>query len=221
MREQLDYRSSALRAPASLKQQIFVGSGGWHEHLGVRVSTTTFSESIEQNALVRVFAALDLLRDVAPMQLERIPILMLGLCVSPPGHIAAEWNTELGICMLDQAFVVAPDTSVEWLAAVLVHELTHARLEHAGFHCDGRNRARIERICYLAQRNFLLRLAPSDERTRIDGITADWLAMDPAFWSDEQVEERLRQMVASWPFWRRAVRTIGRLASAMQHRKAR
>ena len=187
----------------------------------MRVSTTTFDSSIEQHVLAKVFAALDVLQAVAPVQLERIPILMLGLTVIPLGVVAAEWNSKLGMCMLDQAFVAAPDTSTERLASVLVHELTHARLAYAGFVCDGRTRARIERICHLAERNFLLRLPPSNERSSIQRITAAWLEMDPAFWSDEQVEERLQEMVTSWPFWRRALWRVVRLASAMHRRKAR
>jgi hypothetical protein len=204
----------ARRAPSTIRQRIFVSGDIWREHRGVRVSIATFNESIKQTAFTKVFAAIDVLHDVAPLQLERIPTLMLGVNVLVLGPIAAEWNTALGVCMLDQAFVVAPDTTTERLAVLLVHELTHARLENAGFHCDGQTRARIERICYLAQRNFVLRLPLSDERTRLEHHTAICLVTDPAFWSDEHVAELSRQMVASWPFWRRAARRIVRLAFA-------
>jgi hypothetical protein len=208
------------RAPASWIQKIFVRTGGWREHAGVRVSATSSNESIEEKAIERVFAALDVLRDTAPPQLERIPILTLGLTIAPLDDALGQWRSDLGVCLLDEKFVIAPETTPSELASTIVHELTHARLERAGFRSVNATRARVERICFLAQRNFVLSLPPSDERSRLEGIMAEYLAMDPEFWSDGQLAVRLRNRVASWPLWHRALWNVGWIARAITRRRA-
>jgi len=208
------------RVPASWIQRIYVRTGGWREHAGVRVSATSSNESIEDKAIESVFAALDVLRDTAPQQLERIPILTLGLTIAPLDDALGQWRSDLGVCLLNERFVVARETTSPELASTIVHELTHARLEHVGFRSADATRARIERICFLAQRNFVLSLPPSDERSRLEGIIAGYLAMDPEFWSDEQLAVRVRDRVASWPFWHRALWNVGSIARAIVRRRA-
>jgi hypothetical protein len=206
------------RAPASWMQKAFVRTGGWREHVGVRVSATSSNESIEDRAIERVFAALDVLRDTAPRQLERIPIFTLGLTITPLDGALGQWRSDLGVCLLSERFVIAQETTPSELASTIVHEVTHARLEHAGFRSANATRARIERICFLAQRNFVLSLPPSDERSRLEEIVAEYLAMDPEFWSDEQLAVRLRDRVALWPFWHRALWNIGWIARVIRRR---
>jgi hypothetical protein len=43
------------------------------------------------------------------------------------------WQHNLRAALLDRDFVLASETTPQRIASVIVHELTHARLERAGF----------------------------------------------------------------------------------------
>jgi hypothetical protein len=152
----------------------------WRNHRGVRVWAMSSNEDVRRVVLEKVLAGLDVLAETAPKQLERIPILMLGITVRPLTSKAAEWNAVLAVCQLDEHYVVDSRATPVGVATVIIHELTHARLDRARILSTRRNRGRIERICSLAERNFLLRLPSSNERTRLLATNARWLAIDPS-----------------------------------------
>lgn len=152
----------------------------WQNHHGVRVWVMSSSEDVRQVALQKVFAGLDILAETAPKQLERIPILMLGVTVRPLPNAVAEWNAMLAVCQLDKHYVANSSATPVGVATMIIHELTHARLDRARILYTGTNRGRIERICRLAERNFLLRLPFSNERTRLLATNDRWLAVDPS-----------------------------------------
>jgi hypothetical protein len=152
----------------------------WQNHHGVRVWVMSSSEAVRQVAQSKVFAGLDILAETSPKQLERIPILMLGVTVRPLSNRVAEWNAMFAVCQLDEHYVADSSATPVAIATVVIHELTHARLDRAGISVTGTNRGRMERICRLAERNFLLRLPSSAERTRLLATNARWLAIDPS-----------------------------------------
>jgi hypothetical protein len=152
----------------------------WRNHRGVRVWAMSSNEDVRQVVLDKVLASLDVLAETAPKQLERIPILMLGITVRPFTSKAAEWNAVLAVCQLDEHYVADSSATPVGVATMIIHELTHARLDRARILSTRRNRGRIERICSLAERNFLLRLPFSNERTRLLATNARWLAIDPS-----------------------------------------
>ncbi len=86
--------------------------------------------------------------------------------------------------MLDRDFVFAKDTTPERLASVIVHELTHARLGRAGFEYGNMTRVRLERVCVLAERNFIARLPPSAERIRLEVLNGRYFRAGPDYWSE-------------------------------------
>jgi hypothetical protein len=202
------------RQPGTWIQRIYLRVQDWREHHGVRVSVTTTDDAVEGAAFAKVFAALDILRDTVPAQLERLPRMMHGLTIARLREAVGAWRSDLGICLLDETFVVKVDTTPHDVASTIVHELTHARLERVGFHYSGLARARCERVCFLAERNFALLLPASEERERLAERTAQYLAMDPDYWSDEQVEARR----AARPMWERVVYRIGQLTRRSRRR---
>lgn len=152
----------------------------WQNHQGVRVWVMSSSQDVRQIVLQKVFAGLDILAETAPKQLERIPMLMLGVTVRPLPNRAAEWNAMLAVCQLDQHYLADSRATPVGVAAMIIHELTHARLDRAKILYTGTNRGRIERICRLAERNFLFRLPSSSERAGLLATNARWLAIDPS-----------------------------------------
>ena len=204
----------ARREPASWRQRFLVRVAPWREHRGVRVAVTTFRDAVEETGIAKVFAALDILHDIVPAQLERIPTMMHGLAITRLRDALGAWRKDIGICVLDETFVVNVDTTPHDVASVIVHELTHARLGHAGFRYAGEARARCERVCFLAERNFALRLPPSEERDRLLARNEGYLAMSPAYWSDEQIEARR----ATRPMWERAIYRIAQIIRRSRRR---
>ena len=60
----------------------------------------------------------------------------------------AEYKHALGACVLDERFVTNPETTIERIASVIVHEATHARMERCGIGYAEDQRARIEAVCF-------------------------------------------------------------------------
>jgi hypothetical protein len=203
------------RQPIDWIQRFYVGVAPWREHRDVRVSVTTTQDAVEEIVLAKVFAALDILYDTIPAQLERIPRMMHGLTIAKLRDAIGVWRSDLGVCLLDETYVVNVDTTPQDVASTIVHELTHARLERAGFRYNVMARARCERVCFLAERNFVLLLPPSEERERLAMRNAGYLAMSPDYWSAEQVEARR----AARPLWERAAYRIMQIIIRL-HRRA-
>jgi hypothetical protein len=129
--------------------------------------------------LSRVERALLLVKQHSPLHysriirdLERIWIVLL------PGK-AAEYNHSLKACVLDERFVADSATSVEWLASVIVHEATHAKLERYGIGYDEDQRARIEAICTRRELALAVRLPDSARLQQEIAGYLDWY-LNPA-----------------------------------------
>lgn len=199
-------------APPTIHQRIYAASTQWHVHLGVRVSTTIFDESEANRAIARVFAALDVLHAHAPQQLALILRVVHGLTVTRLAAARGQWRRDVRAALLDRDFVLAPDTTPKGLASVIVHELMHARLERAGFQPDDSNRARIERICCTASRNYIGRLPDDAERQALHRLNDRYLTAPDIFWSDTGEAERIVVWRARQPIWRRILYDLGELA---------
>ena len=164
------------------------------------------ADADQPGCLNKVTAALDLIQSVAPTQLARMRRLFGGILVFPVDSDAlAVWRQDLDACLLKTSWMLSEDTTPEAVASCIIHELMHARLDAAGFLYNGSTRARVERICALAERNFVRRLPLSDARTDLEEAIADHLAIEPSFWTDEAVQARARNARRSWPLWQRAL----------------
>ena len=205
--------SLAPRVPSTWQQRLYARAADWQEQLGIRVSATAQNEVREAEAIKKVFAALAVLRVASPHQVMRLRVLTLGLTVRPLEDALGEWQRALGVCFLDEDFVLSDDTSAADVASVIVHEVTHARLESLGFGYEGKSRARVERLCFLAERNFALRLAQSDERDHLLVKNSRYLDMSASFWSDEEVNKRAAAHRAARPLWLRLSQDLLRVIS--------
>ena len=99
--------------------------------------------------------------------------------------------------------MLADTTDTALIAAVIVHEATHARLWRCGFGYDEDERHRIEAICVRRELAFARRL-PDGRRLR--EFAQEALAISPRYWTnmashDRHVEgsvEALRYLGWSW-----------------------
>jgi hypothetical protein len=150
-----------------------------------------------------------LLRD-----LERVWVRLI------PDGLAC-YSESIKACELDTRFVLAEDSAPEMIAAAIVHEATHARLQHCGIGYGQEQRARVEAICFRREIAFAARL-PNGEEARDRAERSLQAYSTTAFWTDAACTERnldggittLRHL--GTPEW--FVRTVATLY-ALRHRK--
>lgn len=174
----------------------------------VPLDSTIWSQPITELALTKVRSALDVLYDVSPSQLDRLPRFAPRIVVARLPGSWGRWQSNVGIA-LDRDLVLATDTTPQQIATVIVHELTHARLEAAGVRYVDAARVRCERICHLAERNFIARLPASKERARLEEISARYLIAGPQFWSDAAFVDRARAWRSRQRLWLRVAHDVG------------
>ena len=162
-----------------------------------------------QCATERVASALSLIRAVAPTRyscLRRdLPRIFLG-----GTHNLGECHFPTGICLLQSEYVVAPTTTPERLALLLMHEGMHARLHRAGFTYDEPRRARIERLCVTAEM-LLARRLPNAEALVAEIEAGLPSASDPHWTNEAMFQRRLDALMERGRlgrFWARILRGL-------------
>lgn len=161
-------------------------------HRGVRIATAIKDDAANAEALTKLRTGLDVLADVWPRHVERLPKLAVAIGVIRLPGMLGFWDRKRRVILLDRDFMLSTATTPEYIASIIVHELTHARLQRAGFQQNADNRLRCERICLLAQRNFHERLPDEAERTRLTAITQPYLDDPAKFWSKEATAARVK-----------------------------
>jgi hypothetical protein len=133
----------------------------------------------------KVKAALDLIRETAPRDWQRwrqdvryIECTDLGM----PGA-QYEWSTRA--CVLDVTYVRR--WPVTFVAAAIVHEATHGRIDRAGILYAPDRRYRIEALCMRAQIAFAESL-PGDNHYLLNHLRT---ALERPWFSDRQHYERV------------------------------
>ena len=197
-------------------QRLLFRVAVWHEYRDLRISATERDAGTREAQLQRVRAAVDLLAEHAPAQVghmrHRMPRIFIGRLA---GRLAT-WNEALGACVLSAEWVADKDTRPEEIASTLVHEVTHARLWAAGFRYHEAVRARIERVCFLAERNWARRLPRSPARAALEAQVASYLALPRERYSDAARQAQREAARRSWPGWQRALdasfRAVQRIA---------
>ncbi|MEJ2378890.1 MAG: hypothetical protein P8Y71_27060 [Pseudolabrys sp.] len=110
-----------------------------------------------------------------PVRFSQLAGDVRGIFVAGEPACRGQYIKELQLIELDDGYVQDLQTTAEEVASTIVHEAQHARLCRLGFGYETGIRNRIERLCFLSQRIFGLRL-PCGE-TVLD--TADsWLNSD-------------------------------------------
>lgn len=130
-------------------------------------SFTTVSDEQTTRALARVGEALQIIHTHAPRTYARLQRdlsrIWLRLLDAGPN---ASYSSALSACQLDERFVLDADTTVELLAATIVHEATHARLDRCGIaYSTPELRSRVEAACRQQELAFASRL-PDGARVR-------------------------------------------------------
>lgn len=135
----------------------------------------------------RVEEALALIKTRDPLRYRRILKDVGRVWVNLTPGVAARFKFGIRTCELDERFVLAETSSPEAIAAVIVHEATHARLEHRGIGYDERIRGRVEGVCARRELAFA-KLLPDGEQAR-EAAEAR-LALPLATWTDAAGLER-------------------------------
>lgn len=113
-------------------------------------------------AIQRIEDALRLIESSAPLHYRRIKNNLARIWVQLVPHGAGCYLHSLNACLLDERIVNSETTTVEWIASVIVHEATHARLEKLGIRYHEAVRQRIERICARRELDFARHLSGVD-----------------------------------------------------------
>lgn len=122
--------------------------------------------------LTKISEAIKLVRSVQPWRESScIGALKWILVTAANGEY---YNPQLNACVLDVPYV--EQRSIRVIAAMLVHEGTHARLWRLGFRYEPGRRARIERLATEAQADFFSR-TPNGEalaKEAMDSLRRPW-----------------------------------------------
>jgi hypothetical protein len=149
---------------------------------------TTVDAPETARGLQRIHGALSLIKTHAPNTYNRLrrdlKRIWMRVLPGPNGTFYGPLLT----CALDERFVLRPETTLELLAATIVHEATHARLD--GCQIDYSSlavRGRVEAVCRKQELAFAARL-PNGNAVRERADQA--LARPESDWTDEAYHER-------------------------------
>ena len=176
-------------------------TGEWEDVDGIPVKYAVFN--LPEAARQRLTSAIRLLIAYSASDADRCRRLCRGLIVARTYTSCGQWRPSLQACIIDVDYLESQYSSPEAVAAVIVHEVTHARLDKYGFDYDQEvHRGRIERICCLASQRFLGRLPESDEREIAIGACEDYVRLDPPPWTDAAYEASFRSFPWYWRIFR-------------------
>jgi hypothetical protein len=111
--------------------------------------------------------------------------------VRPLPGICGRFNYSLSACELDPRFLLAETSFPEGIAAVIVHEATHARLQRCGIGYGEDLRARVEAVCIRRELAFAAKL-PNGEQVREQAERALELGATRGYWTDADFYKRER-----------------------------
>jgi hypothetical protein len=168
---------------------------------GVLVGVDADNDAESALAFERLDAAVSLIVRHDPRRGERLCRLVHAVLVTGlERYRLGSWWQSLRIVALRRSFVLGPDEGPERIAAALVHESTHAWLEHLGFAYLRDRRARLEAICCRSEIAFARKLP--DPKDLVERASVN-LARSSDYWTDEAFTDRslqalLDQGVPQW-----------------------
>ena len=149
--------------------------------VGIFLPQTVDRPLFEQKCSV----AFELVRLHGPRHFARLGKLCDGVLVFGDTGPLAEWVQSARLITLGQHFLLRPGTQPADVAAAIVHEITHAWLDHLGFEYTVHRRRRIEAICYRSQAAFARRLPGGEELAADCEACADAVLLQTeAEWSE-------------------------------------
>jgi hypothetical protein len=140
--------------------------------------------------LRRVEDALGLIKRYDTLHYSRITDNLERIWVNIVADGDASYHRRLKACVLDERFVSSDTTTLQQIAAVIVHEATHARIERCGISYDEKLRPRIEAVCLRRELAFVGKL-PNCAELR-DGLvrTMERCVVNPDYFSTARFHER-------------------------------
>lgn len=152
---------------------------------GMWIGTLGFGQS--EIILRRVEEALALIRAFDPVRYNRITSDLERVWVRPIPVYLGQFNASLNACELDIDFILDEASSPEQIAATIVHEATHARLERHGY--EEKLRPRVEAICLRREMAFAAKLPDGEHvRENAEGTLAACETED--YWTNSAFENR-------------------------------
>ena len=114
------------------------------------------SRIADEDVFVRVDAALVLIAIIDPRRFARMRMDVRQIVVTSLANADGAYVARSQTCYLNEARVGESDSST--VARILVHEATHARLEHAGVRPWRDRKDRYERVCSMQEVAFASKL---------------------------------------------------------------
>jgi hypothetical protein len=143
-----------------------------------------------EQVLSRVEDALHLIKGHDPLYFARVLKNLERVWVRLLPNAGACYQRSVNACVLDERYVLSETTSLEQIAAAIIHEATHARLERWGIDYDEKLRPRIEAICLRRELAFATRL-PHGAQLREQLVqTLTWYSARPGYFSDASFARR-------------------------------
>jgi len=116
------------------------------------------SESERIRVFQKVEEALGTIEAYAPVRFAALRADLRQILVRGRPDCVASFDPERQLCDIYVGWLTRDDVTPEAIASTIVHEATHARLWRLGFRYAAGVQARIEQICYRAERVFGKRL---------------------------------------------------------------
>ena len=184
--------------------------------IGVLLPDTAHKALIDQ----KIDAAFKLLAAYGRKYLARAQELADGILLFGTVGPLGSWNKEARLIRISQDFIVADDTKPVHVAATMVHESTHAWLDHRGFVYTPERRARIEAICYRAQSTFAAKV-PGCEQVALEYEEHALLVLEQPDdeWSDEAFHLRAAEHFIELGVPRRLAKWLSRSSSVLPNER--
>jgi len=154
-------------------------------------------EPSADEALSRLTSALGLLSDMRPRWLASMRQYVRRIQIRQVVDASGKWHASTRQVDLDRDYLTRPDVSDAAIAATLVHEFTHGRIQAARVSYRDHNRFRVERLCVRQELLFLKSLPDSQDVAQLIGRHEDLYERAEYYWSDEELERRNRQAASA------------------------
>jgi len=145
-------------------------------------------ESKDWPGFGRVESALRLIKDHDPISYSRVTRHLDRIWVRLISNAGAHYERRSNACVVDERFVLSE--TVDEIASTIVHETTHARLEHWGITYEDEVRRRIEAICIRRQLNFVGKLSGGEKLREGLSATLSWCFDDHDYFSNMRFQDR-------------------------------
>jgi hypothetical protein len=183
-------RATATQRRGKLREGLLSLSlwfSSWDRAGEWQVGTFLVERRVKSEVLRRLAGALELIEQSLPGRLRLVRAATPRIWVLPGYPTRGAYLKAVKACVLDAGFVTAPETTSEAIAGTIIHESVHARLRRFDYEATAELRARMERICFENQLDFLRRVdGPIGEVERADAFAR----IDPTYWTTEAMAER-------------------------------